>query len=485
MGETPFYPIGASGWRGWLFRQIFGKNYLGAFSQSTFMLNRGVPILVDMENLMGVYMMVPHLRAVIDRRAEMFANADVYVVNAEGERVENHPIETLLRNPNPLQTQEQYMYQWAIYEGIYSQCFEYKLKLLAGFRPGPKCLWNLPPSNMRVIPTGKVWEQTTIDGIIEKYVMMNAESGTMERTFETKDIILTTTGVSNQYIVGSSRLLSLEKALNNIVGALRTRGAIIFDRGALGILSSSTKDASGGGIPLDPKEKERIEKQYPTDYGIQDGQIRTLVTNAALNYTAMTFPTKDLMLFEEIEDDFQSILSAFGLYRDIFPSTKGATFENSKEAVRGSYQNAIQPLADSYCRSREQDPDIKPLLKAGEQLRASYEHLPAMQENKKEAAEANKIVIDAINLMVQSNMITPAQGAQEISAITGLKFDESLASTDPVMLAASEFSPLVANNMMQTLTVNEMRARMKLPPIEGGDVLMKPMQQPQQQNQNA
>lgn len=482
MGEAPFYPIGASGWRGWLFRKLFGGNsYLGAFSQSTFMLNRGVPILVDMENLMGVYLMVPHLRSVIDRRAEMFSNADVYVVNSEGERVENHPIEALLRNPNPLQTQEQYMCQWAIYEGIYSQCFEYKFKLMAGFRPGPKCLWNLPPSNMRVIPTGKVWEQTTIEGIVEKYVMMNAESGTMERTFETKDIILTTTGVSNQYIVGSSRLLTLEKALNNIVGALRTRGAIIFDRGALGILSSHGKDASGGGIPLDPKEKERIEKQYPTDYGIQDGQIRTLVTNAALNYQPMTFPTKDLMLFEEIEDSFQSILGTFSMARDLFPSTKGATFENSKEAVRMTYQNCIQPLADSYCRSREQDPDIKPLLKAGEQLVASYEHLPAMQENKKESAEANKIVVDSIKLMVDSNMVSPAQAAQLITAITGMKFDDALASTDPVMLAASEVSPLVANNMMQTLTVNEMRQRMKLPPIDGGDVLMKPTQQPMQQ----
>ena len=440
MADSPFYPIG--GIKGWLFRQLFGGSQQAAAFNQSFILNKNQPIWIDMENLLGVYLTVPHLRAIIDKKAEMFSNAELYVVDKDGNRVDNPDVEKLLRNPNPLQNQQNYMYQWLVYYEVFAQCFEYKMKPEISFSPLPRVMWNLPPSNIAVKPTGKIWDQTTLDGIIAGYEMQHAEDGSVIRNFLPSQIIHTTQGVSNKYIVGESKLNTLQKPLSNIVGALRTRNCIIFDRGALGIISSESKD-SVGGIPLGDKEKKALEAQLRRDYGIQDDQMRTLITAASLKYTPMTYPTKDLMLFEEIEDDVNAICAAFGMARDLFPSTKGATYENMKEAERGTYQNTLQPLLDLWCMSRTQDPDISKGLKDGQSIEGSYEYLAVMKndelkEHQAEQAEQAAIGIEIDNIMKLNTAVaqgTMSRDAAVMFLVSSCEYEqneaESLISATP------------------------------------------------------
>lgn len=399
--DSPLYPIGGGGLRGWMFRQVFGNRLLTAFAQRNFILQKNVPIWIDMENLLQVYLMVPHLRAVIDQKAQMFSNAQFKVCDKKGKEIEDHPVLDILRNPNCLQTQEAYMFQYSVFSDIYASTFQYKVAPKVGFDLSPRAMWNLPPANMRVIPTGKLWDQMDIGGIIDKFTMENGNGNGMFRDFTTEDIIYSTSAIGAQYITGNSKLVSLEKPLSNIMGALRTRNCIIFDRGGLGILSTASKDSTGG-IPLGQQERKDISAQMPQDYGIQDGQLRTIITNAALTYTSMTFPTKDLMLFEEIEDDFAAILGTFGMDRDIFPSVKGATNENKEQAIKQTYQNTIQPFADSYCKLIMQDPSFMPLFKRGHYLEASYEHLPVMKEDELHEHQADKAEAEAMSVWQQS-----------------------------------------------------------------------------------
>ena len=151
-----------------------------------------------------------------------------------------------------------------------------------------------------------------------------------------------------------------------------------------------SKDDSGA-IPLGKEEREIVERDIKARYGIGDEKSSTIITNAALSYQSMSFPTKDLMLFEEIEDDFNSICMAFGLARDIFPSTKGATFENQKESIKITYQNTIQPFADGRMRRYS---DELGLTDRGLALVADYSWLPALQENELEEAQEEKVEAD-------------------------------------------------------------------------------------------
>ncbi len=61
-------------------------------------------------------------------------------------------------------------------------------------------------------------------------------------------------------------------------------------------------------------------------------------------------------------------------------------------------------------------------------------------------------------------------------SLTGIEIEAS--TSNAIVDKLTELSPLIANNMLHNLTINEVRGLIGLPPIVGGDML----QQLQQQN---
>jgi len=387
---------------------------------SNFFLNRTAPILIDVDNLMIVYLSCPHLRLVIDKKAEMMSNMDVKMRDTKtGEMVEDHPILNLFKKPNPLQIQETFLFQQQVMIDIYANAFVYMIRPTS--KESPRVLWNLPPQDMKVIPTGKIFEQYKVEDIIKNY-QMDQGNGTF-KTFDPKDVILLTSGVSTNYITGHSKIKTLQKQISNIDGALKTRNIIINEKGALGILASENKDADGG-IPLNTKERERLEKEYKRKYGISDSQSKILLTESNLKWIPMSFPTKDLLLFEEVEEDFQGILGEYGLSRDLFPSTKGATFENQKQALIQTYQNTIQPEADSRMRIFTERFGLK---EEGLELIADFSWLPVMQEDEQKKELTNKFKAETLSLMMKDGVLTKEQYAEQMGVELTATEDETSA----------------------------------------------------------
>ena len=193
-------------------------------------------------------------------------------------------------------------------------------------------------------------------------------------------------GVGGNLITSQSKIDSLQLPLSNIIGALKSENVLIVERGAEGILSNESQ-ADGGAIPLGKEERDRIEREMGRSYGIFDGQKRKIITNSSLKWQPMTFPIKDLMLLECIESDFQTICAAYGADRDIFPSTKGATFENKNNGVKSTYQNTIQPQADDLMSILN---NAFGLEKQGLYLYADYSYLPVLQEDKQKEEQSEK-----------------------------------------------------------------------------------------------
>lgn len=361
---------------------------------ANFFLNRKLPILVDTNNLMFVYLSIPHLRMAIEKKAEMFKNMkiEIYRTKADGteEIINDHPLLQLLEQPNPLQGFQDFASQYSIYKDIYANAFIYKLKPWKS--AAPKVLWNLPPAEMKIIPTGKIFEQSKLEDIIEYYQMyLNGQGEPIN--YDPNQIMHAYTGTSDKYIFGESKILTNKMAISNIDGALKTRNIIINEKGAIGILSNNSKDSSGGGTPLDQKERERISKDYQSKYGLADEQMRIVMTNSNLKWQPMSYPTKDLMLFEEVEEDFCTLLGAFGLSRDLFPNAvQKPTLNDSGgslvQALRQTYQNTIQQEADTFLNMFKKDSDFA--FEKDLKIRASYRHLPAMQENELERAQVEK-----------------------------------------------------------------------------------------------
>jgi len=386
-----------------LLRSLLGRQ--GVFKNAGYgyssYIHKGTPILVDVVNLALVVEACPYLKIAIMEKAKMFSNMDIKLVKVEDEskRILKHPVLDLLRQPNVLQNTEDWLKQYSIFNDIYANNFIYKLAPTS--TSDPKALFNLPSGQMQVVPTGKVYKQTKIEDIIEKYIH-NFEG--VDTIYPTNEIIYTTENAT--VLIGESKIPSLQVPISNIVGALKTRNVIINDRGALGILSTKSGD-SAGGMPLSEKERARIEKEYKAKYGIfkrADGEDKSnvLIANTEVKWEAMSFPTKDLMLFEEIEEDFSAILGAYGMDRDIFPSTKGATFENKSQALKSTYQNTIQPAADRLMRLLSNQLGLSA---QGLKLIADYSWLPIMQEDKEKQAREKKTAVEALSIMLRDGVI--------------------------------------------------------------------------------
>jgi HK97 family phage portal protein len=347
------------------------------------------------------------LSAVIAKRGDMLANGQwqhIKIIGDKEEIVKDSPFVKLLEHPNPFQEGNDYLRLWNQSRCIYGNEFEFIVKSV-GFAE-ISVLNYLPPSDIEVLVSGKWYMQSDIKNVIKGFKYQ-------QLPIDIEEINYTWIPNTKNPLIGESPMNSLYMEISNIRAAMKFRNTIMAKRGALGILSNQGGDGTGS-VPLSAKERENIENQWKNDYGIDDNQMQTLITNASLQYTPMSFPTQQLMLFEEVEDDFQSICSTYGIAREIFPMTNGATFNNRAEAEKQTYNNTIIPIAEELAMNRTQ---LFGLDGNKEFMRLDYSHIPAMQEDKKESAEVAKLRSQAVSGLIDKGF-TPEQ----ITQITGIEF---------------------------------------------------------------
>jgi phage portal protein BeeE len=353
----------------------------------------------------------PELYDVIMKKAYMYSNGVFKHYRMKGdkpEEVPNSPFVKLLENPNPLQGRNEWLIEEMIYTCLFGNSFVFGLR---GYSMDtPKVLYNLPAGDMKVKPTGKIWKQSKLKDIIESYILENKDGST--ETFKPDEIMHSRLSNPDNPIIGLSPLHSLQMPISNIRGAYGYRNVLIMERGAVGMISNEARDGDGG-IPLSKDEKQKIEQQYAKDYGIGENQSKVIVTSSALKWTPFNYPTKDLMLFEEITADHKKIIDAYGMNEYLFAMDKGATFANLLEGKRMAYQDAIIPYADDFTYKLSQyfGMDVN-----NEWLCLDYSHVEALQKNEKEKTEILKNRAEAYRILVENGFTST-----EAKKVTGFK----------------------------------------------------------------
>ena len=198
-------------------------------------------------------------------------------------------------------------------------------------------------------------------------------------------------------LIGDSPLKPLHLPISNIREAYNTRNVIMVKRGALGILSSNSGD-SVGSRGVNSKDRERIEKEYQNSYGMGDNQSNVIITDSSVSWQPMSFPTRDLMLFEEVSADFMKVIDNFGLNINLFSREKGSTYENLSQGLKQAYQTTIIPLGEEIAMKYSKLFN----LKNGEYLELDYSHIPVLQENEKEKSEVLNNKANATQTLVNA-----------------------------------------------------------------------------------
>lgn len=393
--------VDQNGFRNWL--GGVGRAILGKSSQK-FNFNRNYQpanakaILLDtsLTELMKVAVNVPHLNIVISEGAKMFSNMEIRHVNKDGVDIENSDILKLLNNPNPIQNLEAFLYDYYVNNAIYSGAICYKNK--SALSKIPNVLWWLPTGYIQVNLTGKMFRQFKIEDIIESYFLFQ-----YNEKFEPSEIIHITEGIGQTILKPTSKIEVLQIPLSNIVAALKSNNIILTERGMIGFISKDNSDSAGmGQLRMSPDEEVKVRAQYNSDNSLDSDRSHVGVFSGSLKWTPMTFDVSQLKLYEGLEDSFGLCCAAWGMDRDIFPSTKGATNENKEAGEKKTYNSTMLPLGKKLCRVFEQDFGLR---EKGEKLLCSFSHLPIMQEDKLKEGQAKSAVITGLSKALADGVI--------------------------------------------------------------------------------
>lgn len=378
----------------------------------------------------------PPVNSIINKKVRAFTNAKWWIVDENDDAVtakipQVDALKKILRRPNPLQTWNEFSAQAKVYEQTFGEVFLLPVVGVGSFRPEQsETVWVVPNWLLTEIVTGKIFNQSRSEEIITGYrISFNGYSTDIpvDQILRIRDVSVYVTERPDLILHGMSRLFPLSLPVSNIIAAYEARNVMITRKGALGILSNDGRDV-GGTIPLRPDEKKDLQDDFQM-YGMSREQYQVIITNASLKWQPMTFPTRDLMLFEEIMDDTRQIADCYDYPMYLLGFKEGSTFSNVMEAKKSLYQDAILPESETF--SSALSTFFK--LPDGIRLQATYDHLEIFQRSRKDEAIVLTAICKAFDIAYQRKIITLEEWRSKME-MDPVKFNGETFYTEPAAI---------------------------------------------------
>lgn len=374
------------------------------------------------------YLQCAPLKAVVNRRAQMFVNGQISIVNNNNDNDLRGDFAkgllNTLKRPNVLQTFKQWYAQYNMYIDIFGYCPVLKIEPVG--MPGTiKAIWNLPPWLFDIEFQKTIWyNQFDLKDIktIYKQFYITWEGQKKELDMNAVFLVLDNsigTDDNGNLLMPDSRVKSLEYAISNDIAAKQAANSLITKKGAIGILSNIGKDQYGKAM-MDPNQKQEVQDDFKR-YGLTGQEWQVIVTDASLQWQSMSFPVKDLMLFETMNASMADICDGMGMYSYIMASKVGAgtTFTNLNEAKKSQYQDFIIPDAES--RIEQLSINLIPEEKNAS-LKIDYSHVEVLQESQQAKAVTETAVAVSYQTkydlgIMTRNQILEAMGQPKVTDI--------------------------------------------------------------------
>lgn len=348
------------------------------------------PVWIDTQNAWEWFLSIPELRAVIDKRASMMCGNIPRLYDKNGVEVEKHWFLDLVAKPNPMQSWSDVVYSLSVNDALYSNVFAYCPERTGKIR---NLILPLPSNKMQIVLSGRVLKQMDREGMINGY-KFEYDNDKIE-ALELKDVIYITTPDGMNIVNPTSRIDALKYPLSNIKASYHKRNVLLENIGAIGILSAQKSDL-GGNIPMTPEERREIQKDW---YNRSKDEL--IITESQVDWKPMSYPTKDLMLFEELTADKLAIIDAYGMNSNLFSSEQGSTFTNVRDSIRMVYTDTIIPetqqMYDSMCHQFG-------LSDEGYKIVADFSHIPVLQEDEEKKATTLNTRADALQKIINANV---------------------------------------------------------------------------------
>ena len=360
---------------------------------------------------------VPEVNAILNYRANAKKNVKLRVVSKitgeDANSAQAGRIRKLLEYPNYFQAQKEFIRQSSLFHDIHGNEYIFAFKGMNIAPTMTKALFTLPPQFMSVsLESDDYWFRSIEPNIIYKYKVDN------------KKVILPTENIihlndnrvdvsKDNILTGQSKLKANRAPINNILAAYEARNVFLTKRGALGILSNASKDGMGGTVPLDPKEKEKLQAEF-RNYGVQHDQYHTIITNMSLDWQQMGVDIDKLRVFDEVREDFFKLCDAFGVPKDMFAHERNSTFTNQEKAEKRFYENTIIPEMNEWIGAL--NAFFESETKSWE-IVGDFSHLPFFQVNELDRAKTSANIVTYLSKAFADGAINLATYTAEMQRL--------------------------------------------------------------------
>ncbi len=366
----------------------------------------GFTIKLDsMSGLREAYCKCSPVSTIINRTASSLSNGKWWIVdeknNDSSKRYKN--ISDLIKKPNPLQTRTEFIIQTDAYRSLYGITHVYAV-VPEGFSSvsDATALWPINPE--RIEPIFKkdiIYFAQSIEDIIEKYVI-TINGSTID--VNPRHILTIRDSFGDiSYLnrnKNTSRIGGLHYEIRNIIQAQEAIYSLNKDRGAQGIITNKTKDASGN-VPFSPTEKEKIQSDYQRKFGLNEYQSKVIITDSDLGWLPLSFNVRDLMLYEGIKQNIESVSDALNYPFELLANQKGTTFANRSEAIKYLYQDNVIPTSRIYEEKFTEFLDLENAV-----ISIDFSDVEYLKEAEKEKADALLKMNQALQIPYKLKVIT-------------------------------------------------------------------------------
>lgn len=344
----------------------------------------------------------PVLLPILQLLSHYVSKAEFSIKKADGTLETDHDLIRLLNNPNHYQSKQDLLAQFVWLK--YCLGYNYLMPVApVGFHDvkSTTAIYNLNASLIQFpkdFKTPFVFKPNEAEGIKNTELVYDKEGINLK--VKTQHIIpffdLPNGVANNNLLTAPSRLDALQKPLSNIAKAFEAKNIILQSNGKELFTNQTSGNAQT--MPLTDPEKKEINNKFNNSFGLGLKRSRSVVTNANIKWQSLHINLADLGLDESVIKDAKLLLNAFNIPAELISyDGKGAKYENQVQATIAFIQTVIQDIVDDIANSITSYYKLE-----GEELVATFNHLPIMQvvENNKatamkKKAEALKALLDA------------------------------------------------------------------------------------------
>ena len=350
----------------------------------------------DVDKLLAIFKN-PALLKVFCLQCDLFSLGKVYVYNKKEKLIEDDPALDRLANPNPLQSQSQWLWDYMFWKMV-GNAYLYMESDIVDRDNAPmywlehsKIEW--PPS-LEKIKDKLIISKSKIKEIKDTEITYRYEDNTTFKFQLSKlcTIVDLSNGVGN-WFKGFSRIDALYKVVSNSEVSLDSKNINVRYTGKF-LVSGQQDPKDVTKLPMAQNEKEDIEEKV-------NGEKQVHAIKSMIDIKRFVDDLRVLELDKSFLADYYLIGSMYNIPRDVLEAYQSSTFENQEKARAGHVSYTLEPAGEQLgaALAKAWGYDVK-----GKIICLSWDHLPFTQVFEKERAAIQQVKANTLISLLKAGM---------------------------------------------------------------------------------